>query len=84
VSNYFALTTIFSFVGREGTGSNLEVCFFNKNLVEPVLLIIYPQKLALTPPTSGGRSEGIVRLRTKATVFSFFSLVCVTYYTFLL
>jgi hypothetical protein len=28
------------------------------------------QKLALTAPTSGGRSFGIVRLRTKATEFS--------------
>jgi hypothetical protein len=27
----------------------------------------HPQKLALTSPTSGGRSVGIVRLRTKAT-----------------
>jgi hypothetical protein len=26
-----------------------------------------PQKLALTSPTSGGRSVGIVRSRTKAT-----------------
>jgi hypothetical protein len=33
---------------------------------------LYPQKLALTSPTSGGRSVGIVRLRTKATEFSFF------------
>jgi hypothetical protein len=33
----------------------------------------YPQKLALTSPTSGGRSVGIVRLPTKATeIFSFF------------
>jgi hypothetical protein len=28
---------------------------------------LYPQKLALTLPTSGGRSVGIVRSRTKAT-----------------
>ena len=28
---------------------------------------LYPQKLALTSPTGGGRSVGIVRLRTKAT-----------------
>jgi hypothetical protein len=28
---------------------------------------LYPQKLALTSPTSGGRSVGIVRLRTQAT-----------------
>jgi hypothetical protein len=32
---------------------------------------LYPQKLALNSPKSGGRSVGIVRLRTKATEFSF-------------
>jgi hypothetical protein len=32
---------------------------------------LYPQKLALTSPTSGGRLVGIVCLRTKATEFSF-------------
>jgi len=31
---------------------------------------LYPQKLALTLLTGGGRSVGIVRLRTKATEFS--------------
>jgi len=30
---------------------------------------LYPQKLALTSPTSGGYSVGIVRSRTKATEF---------------
>ena len=30
---------------------------------------LYPQKLALTLPTGGGRSVGIVRVRTKATEF---------------
>ena len=30
---------------------------------------LYPQKLALTSPTGGGRSVGIVRARTKATEF---------------
>jgi hypothetical protein len=30
---------------------------------------LYPLKLALTSPTSGGRSVGIVRLRTKAPEF---------------
>jgi hypothetical protein len=30
---------------------------------------LYPQKLALTSPTSGGRSVGIVRSRTQATKF---------------
>jgi len=32
---------------------------------------LYPQKLALTSPNGGGRSVGIVRVRTKATEFSF-------------
>jgi len=30
---------------------------------------LYPQKLALTSPTGGSRSVGIVRVRTKATEF---------------
>jgi len=30
---------------------------------------LYPQKLALTSPTGGGRSVGIVRVRTKDTEF---------------
>ena len=37
---------------------------------------LYPQKLALTSPTGGGRSVGIVRVRTKATEFS------LVFYTF--
>jgi len=32
---------------------------------------LYPRKMALTSPTGGGRSVGIVRVRTKATEFSF-------------
>jgi hypothetical protein len=34
---------------------------------------LYPQKLALTSPASCGRPVGIVRSRTQATEFSFFS-----------
>jgi len=33
---------------------------------------LYPQKLALTSPTGGGRSVGIVRVRTKATEVKLF------------
>jgi hypothetical protein len=33
---------------------------------------LYQQRLALTSPTSGGRSVGVVRLRTTATEFSLF------------
>jgi hypothetical protein len=32
---------------------------------------LYPQKLALTSPTSGGRSVGVVRSRTQAMEFCF-------------
>ena len=42
---------------------------------------LYPQKLALTSPNGGGRSVGIVRLRTKATEFSLvFSVYVFTIY----
>jgi hypothetical protein len=34
-------------------------------------ITLYPQRLALTLPTSGGCSVGIVRLQTKAMEFSF-------------
>jgi hypothetical protein len=33
--------------------------------------ILYPKKFALTSPTNGGRTVGIVRSRTQATKFSF-------------
>ena len=42
---------------------------------------LYPQKLALTSPTGGGRSVGIVRVRTKATEFSLVVLLTgINYY----
>jgi hypothetical protein len=36
---------------------------------------LHPQNLALTSPTGGDRSVGIVRSRTKATEFSFRSFM---------
>ena len=36
---------------------------------------LYPQKLALTLPTGGGRSVIVVRSRTKATEFSLVSFM---------
>jgi hypothetical protein len=36
---------------------------------------LYPQNLAHTSPTSGGRSVGVIRLRAEATEFSFLLLV---------
>jgi hypothetical protein len=37
---------------------------------------IYKKKLEITSPTGGGRSVGIVRVRTKATEFSFSLASC--------
>ena len=42
---------------------------------------LYPQKLALTSPTGGGRSVGIVRSRTKATEFSLGPCVVIYFYS---
>jgi hypothetical protein len=36
----------------------------------------YPQKLAITSPTSGGRSVGIVRSRAQTMEFSFSLMLC--------
>ena len=51
------------------------------NLLEEIelnmVLLLYPQKLALTSPTGGGRSVGMVRSRTKATEFSLLLLYVV-------
>jgi hypothetical protein len=41
---------------------------------------LYPQKLAITSPTSGGRSVGIVRSRTQTMEFSFFIFNHLSYY----
>jgi hypothetical protein len=37
---------------------------------------LYPQKLALTSPTSGSRSVGIVRSRTQTTEFVYLFVCC--------
>ena len=40
---------------------------------------LYPQKLALTSPTDGGRSVGIVHSRTKATEFIYIYIYIYVY-----
>jgi hypothetical protein len=55
-------------VGRNSSGSCLENREYGRG--DPLHWprdTLYPQKLALTSPTSGGRTVGIVRSRTKAT-----------------
>jgi hypothetical protein len=58
--------------GRNSSGSGLENREYGRG--EPLCWprnTLYPQKLALTLPTNGGRSVGIVRLWTEATEFVF-------------
>jgi hypothetical protein len=59
--------------GRKSCGSGLENREYGRSFPWP-RGIIYPQKLALTSRTSGGRSVGIVRSRTQATEFSFYAV----------
>jgi hypothetical protein len=58
------VSTIEELLGRKTSGSNLENLEYGRK--NPYL---YPQKLVLTLPTSGGFSVGIVRSLTKATEF---------------
>jgi hypothetical protein len=67
--------TIEEILGTNSSGSGLENREYGRG--DPMSLprdTLCPQKLALTSPTRGGRSVGVVRLRTKDT--EFFSLFC--------
>jgi hypothetical protein len=58
---------------RESSGSGMENREYDRR--DPSRWprgTLYPQKLTLTSPTSGGRSVGIVGLRTQATEFQFY------------
>jgi len=44
---------------------------------------LYPQKLALTSPTGGGRSVGIVRSQTKATEFLLYIFISLFNFPFI-
>jgi hypothetical protein len=64
------VSTIEELLGKNSSGPGLENQEYSRG--DPLRWprnTLYPQKLALTSPTSGGRSVGIVRLRTKATEF---------------
>jgi hypothetical protein len=65
------VSTIEELLERKNGGSGLEIENTSVGIrradhVTP----LYPQKLALTSPTSGGGSVGIIRSRTKSTEFS--------------
>jgi hypothetical protein len=69
------VSTTEELLGRNSSGSGLETQEYGRG--DPLRWprdTLYQQKLALTSPTSGGRSTGIVHLRTKATEF----VVCIS------
>jgi hypothetical protein len=66
------VSTLEELLGRNSSGSCLEIREYDRG--DPLRWPrdnLYPQKLALTSPKSGGRSVGIARSRTKATELKF-------------
>jgi hypothetical protein len=62
------MSTIEELIERKSSGSGLENRDYGrKGLTTDYATNLYPQKLALTSPTSDGVSVRIVRSRTKAT-----------------
>jgi hypothetical protein len=67
------LSTTEELLGRNSSGYGLETREYGRG--DPLRWpreTLYPQKLALTSPTNGGRSVGIVHLRTKTMEFVLF------------
>jgi hypothetical protein len=74
------VSTIEELLGRNSSGSGLENREYGRgDSLRWPLYALYPQKLALTSPTCGGRTVGIVRLQTKTTEFLY--LLCRVFYT---
>jgi hypothetical protein len=70
------ISTIGELHGRKSSGSGLGSLEYG--LGDPLRWArgtLYPQKVALNSPTSGGRSVGMVRSRNEATEFTFFYTV---------
>jgi hypothetical protein len=66
------VSTIEELLERKSNGSGIESREYGRR--DPSRRprgILYPQKLEITSPTSGGRAMGTVRSRTQATEFSF-------------
>jgi hypothetical protein len=66
------MTTSEELLERKSSGSGLELREYGR--MDPSRCprdILYPQKLALTSPASGGRSVGIVIWQTQVTEFSY-------------
>jgi hypothetical protein len=76
------VSTIEELLEKKGSGSGLESREYGRS--DPSRRprgTFYPQKLALTSPTSGGRSVSIVSSRTQATEFLHFRFLQLHCYT---
>jgi hypothetical protein len=72
------VSTTEELLGWKRSGSGLESREYDcGDLLRLPRDTLYPQKLALTSPTTYGRSVGIVRSRTKATECSFLVLILI-------
>jgi hypothetical protein len=70
------VSTIEELFGRNSSHSGLENREYGRG--DPLRWphdTLYPQKLTLTSPTTGGRLAGIVRSRTKVMVFCLFCFI---------
>jgi hypothetical protein len=65
------VSTIEELPKRKSSGSGLERREYGRRDSHADHVDLIPQMFALTSPTSGGRSVGIVRWRTQDTEFSF-------------
>jgi hypothetical protein len=66
------VSTTEELLGRKSSGSGLQNQEYGRrDLSRGPRATLYPQTLALTSPTSGSRSVGIIRSRTQATEFFF-------------
>jgi hypothetical protein len=69
-SLFSLVSTIEELLGKKNNGSGLERREYgSRNPSRWPRGTLYPQKLALTSPTSGGHSVGILRSRTHTTEF---------------
>jgi hypothetical protein len=76
------VSTTEELLGRKSNSSCLENReYVHRNPLRWPRDTLHPQKLALTSPTSGGRSVGIVRSRTKATEFVVFYCLTQSYFS---
>jgi hypothetical protein len=74
------VSTIEELLGRKSSGSGLETREYGRrNPSSWPRGTLYPRKLALISPTSGGGSVGIVRSLTQVTKVLMFTFILFTY-----